>query len=77
MNDVRVRLHINGSQYIDERVATYTDATDQFTYYLLGNHFSVVGTGNADGSSINGLNYSSMGDFAGSGMIPTDLNQDG
>jgi YD repeat-containing protein len=56
--DARLRYHINGSQYIDERVATYTDATGQFTYYLLADNLSVTGTGNADGSVIHRLDYS-------------------
>jgi len=65
--DVRVRYHVNGSQYIDERVATFTVATGQFTYYLGSNNFSVTGTGNADGSIVERLDYSSTGDFAGGG----------
>ncbi|MBN1490201.1 MAG: hypothetical protein JXA69_09805, partial [Phycisphaerae bacterium] len=73
--DARLRYHVNGAQYIDERVATYAEAPagaarefgatagGAFTYYLLGEQFSVIGTGNADGSVIERLNYSASGDF--------------
>jgi len=65
--DTRVRYHVNGAQYIDERVATFTDASGAFAYYLGSNNFSVTGTGNADGSVVQRLDYSSTGDFAGGG----------
>ena len=65
--DTRVRYHVNGSQYIDERVATFTDASSAFAYYLGSNNFSIAGTGNADGSIVERLDYSSTGDFAGGG----------
>jgi RHS repeat-associated protein len=65
--DARVRFHVNGAQYIDERVATFADASSEFTYYLGSNNFSITGTGNADGSVIERLDYSSTGDFAGGG----------
>ncbi len=94
--DARRRFHVNGAQFIDERVATYTEAataspsgrpgsarrestqdssaltgsrggTGQFTYYLVNQNFSIAGTGNADGSVIQRLDYSSTGDFAGGG----------
>jgi len=66
-SDVRVRYHVNGSQYIDERIATFSDASGAFAYYLGSNNFSIAGTGNADGSIIERLEYSSTGDFAGGG----------
>jgi len=65
--DNRVRYHINGNQFIDEHVATFTVATGQFTYYLSNANYSIAGTGNADGSVIERLNYSATGDFAGGG----------
>ena len=65
--DVRVRFHVNGAQYIDERVTTFEDSTSEFTYYLLNKNYSIAGTGNADGSAIERLDYSSTGDFAGGG----------
>ncbi len=76
----RLRYHVNGSQYIDERVATYTDATGAFTYYLLKENHSVVGTGNADGSVIHRIDYGSSGSFAGGGSgggIDVDYDDDG
>jgi len=66
-SDVRVRYHVNGNQFIDERVATFTQASGQFTYYLSNANYSIAGTGNADGSVIERLDYSSSGDFAGGG----------
>ena len=65
--DVRVRYHINGNQYIDEHVATFTQATSAFTYYLTNANYSIAGSGNPDGSVIERLDYSSTGDFAGGG----------
>lgn len=77
-SDVRVRYHVNGAQFIDERVATFDDATTAFTYYLLKENFSVAGTANADGSTIERLDYSATGSFAGSGGgIDVDYNDDG
>jgi len=61
--DNRVRYHVNGNQFIDEHVATFTVATGQFTYYLSNANYSIAGTGNADGSVIERLNYSATGDF--------------
>jgi|GEM_PF-7097066 len=72
----RLRYHVNGSQYIDERVCTYTDATGEFTYYLLKENFSVAGTGNADGSVITPAGYSSTGSFAGFGFAVADFDRD-
>ncbi|MBN1490964.1 MAG: hypothetical protein JXA69_13685, partial [Phycisphaerae bacterium] len=81
--DARLRYHVNGAQYIDERVATYAEAPaatgrefgaaagGAFTYYLLDEQFSVIGTGNADGSVIERLNYSANGDFAVGSTGPT------
>jgi len=66
-SDTRVRYHVNGTEFIDERAATFTDASGDFRYYLASNNFSVTGTGNADGSIIERLDYSSTGDFAGGG----------
>ncbi|MCK4660487.1 MAG: hypothetical protein KAV82_13275 [Phycisphaerae bacterium] len=68
--DVLVRYHVNGAQYLDERVATFDDSTGEFSYYLVNQNFSIAGTGNADGSQIERLDYSSGGDFAGSGGGP-------
>jgi YD repeat-containing protein len=65
--DVRLRYHVNGAQLIDERVATFDDDAGEFTYYLLKENFSVAGTGNADGSAIERLDYSATSSFAGSG----------
>lgn len=77
-SDVRVRYHVNGPQFIDERVATFEDATTAFTYYLLKENFSVAGTGNADGSTVERLDYSATGSFAGAGGgIDVDYNDDG
>lgn len=74
----RLRYHVNGTQFIDERVATFDDATTAFTYYLLKENFSVAGTGNADGSTVERLDYSATGSFAGSGGgIDVDYNDDG
>lgn len=75
--DVRLRYHVHGTQYIDEHVATYSDTTGQFSYYLLGDNYSVVGTGNADGSAIRRVGYTPLGDFTGSGYSPADFNMDG
>ncbi len=47
--DVRLAYHVNGGQYIDERVATWRDALGQFRYYLHGDNFSVVGVGGPAG----------------------------
>ena len=60
-NDGRLRYHVNGAQYVDERVATYDDATVAFTYYLVDQNFSVAGKGNADG--IERVEYLATGDF--------------
>ena len=74
----RLRYHVNGSQYIDERVCTYTDATGQFTYYLLKENYSVVGTGNADGSVVQPVDYSPTGSFAGGSLwFGVDYDNDG
>ena len=58
-----------------------TDRAGTFTYYLGGNNFSVVGTGNADGSTLTRLDYSATGDFAGGGGPGTwyahDADDDG
>jgi len=50
-----------------ERIATFTDATGEFDYYLVNNNFSVVGSGNDDATLVERLDYSSTGDFAGGG----------
>ena len=73
----RLRYHVNGAQYIDERVATFEDGSGAFTYYLLKENFSVAGTGNADGSEIKRLDYTAEGDFGGSTVCPTDFDHDG
>ncbi|MCK4660485.1 MAG: hypothetical protein KAV82_13265 [Phycisphaerae bacterium] len=69
-SDVLARYHVNGAQYLDERVATFDDSTGEFSYYLVNQNFSIAGTGNADGSQIERLDYSSGGDFAGGGGGP-------
>jgi RHS repeat-associated protein len=74
--DTRVRYHVNGSQFIDEHVATFTQATSQFTYYLPNSNFSVAGTGNSDGSLIERLDYSATGDFAGGGAGASSFYHD-
>jgi len=71
-SDVRLRYHVHGSQYVDERLATYPDlitvaGTGEPTYYLLGTSFSTIGIGNSAGTLIQRLDYSSTGDFAGGG----------
>jgi len=74
------RNQLNGALFIDERVATFDDATGQFTYYLLKENFSVAGTGNADGSGLERLDYSATGSFAGSGGsggVDVDYTDDG
>ncbi len=75
---VRLRYHVPGSQYIDEAVASFTDATGRGEYYLLGRQYNVVGRGNADGSVIEAVDYASSGDFAGGGTTwsPYDLDHD-
>ena len=65
--DARVRFHVNGAQFIDERVTTFEESASEFTYYLVNQNFSIAGMGNADGSVIERLDYSSTGDFAGGG----------
>ena len=65
--DTLVRYHVNGAQYIDERIATYEAAgtlrTPGFTYYLHNDNYSIAGTGSPDGSVIDRLNFSATGDF--------------
>jgi len=73
------RYHINGGQYIDERVVSYdvkSDGSAVPTYYLAGDNFSVIGTGSADGQTIRPLNYSPTGQFTGGGMRSCNLDQD-
>ena len=70
-SDVLVRYHVNGAQYLDERVATFDDSTGEFSYYLVNQNFSIAGTGNADGSQIERLDYSPGGDFASPGVTPS------
>ncbi|MFQ5495618.1 MAG: hypothetical protein ACE5EX_09590, partial [Phycisphaerae bacterium] len=74
--DARLRFHVNGAQFIDERVTTFEDSTSEFAYYLINQNFSVAGMGNADGSVIDSLDYSSTGDFAGSGQGPPSFFHD-
>ncbi len=75
----RLRYHIPGCQYVDEQVATYTEATGRWDYYLLGRQFNVIGHGNVDGSVIQPLDFGSTGDFAGCGatQAPADFDHDG
>ena len=62
-SDVGVRYHVNGAQFIDERVATFDDSMGEFSYYFVNQNYSVAGTGNADGSVIERVEYSATGDF--------------
>jgi len=64
--DAVVRYHVHGSQYIDERVATYPAQGDA-VYYLERLNHSVIATGDPDGSSILRLDYSAFGQFTGGG----------
>jgi len=50
--------------------------TGAFTYYLVNQGFSIAGTGNADGTVIERLDYSSTGDFAGAGAGPPSFFHD-
>jgi RHS repeat-associated protein len=50
--------------------------TGGFTYYLGTQNFSIAGTGNADGTVIERLDYSSTGDFAGGGPGATSFYHD-
>jgi RHS repeat-associated protein len=57
---------VNGAQYIDEHVETFKDGVGragEATYYLSNLDYSVAGTGNADGTVIERLDYTSGGDF--------------
>lgn len=45
--DARVRYHVNGSQYIDEQMAKFTDAAGEYTYYLGCADSSPARTGSA------------------------------
>jgi RHS repeat-associated protein len=65
-SDARRRYHVNGGQYIDEHVETFKDdagRAGEVTYYLANLDYSVAGTGNADGTVIERLDYTSGGDF--------------
>lgn len=59
-----VRYHLNGTQYIDERVATYDAATGKFLYYIHKENWSVAGIAYSDGT-YDALVYSPGGDFTG------------
>ena len=61
--DVRLRYHINGAQYIDERVASFDEGRGEHTYYLLNRDYSVAATGDASGASIVRQDFSALGDF--------------
>ena len=61
--DVRLRYHINGAQYIDERVARFDEGRGEHTYYLLNRDYSVAATGDASGASIVRQDFSALGDF--------------
>jgi len=74
--DARLRFHVNGAQFIDERVTTFEDSTSEFTYYLVNQSFSIAGMGNANGSVVERLDYSSTGDFAGGGPGATSFYHD-
>ena len=71
-SEQRLRYLVNGGQYIDERIVSHDDTTGQSTYYLANRNHSIAGTGNADGSVIERLDYSSGGDFGGGEPQPPD-----
>ncbi|HMQ17074.1 MAG TPA: hypothetical protein PKC49_13975, partial [Phycisphaerae bacterium] len=86
--DARKRYHINGGLYVDERVASYEDAGGQFRYYLAGDQFTVVGSGDANGANIVRYPAGALGDFvcetpvacngcATPSTCPGDANGDG
>ncbi len=60
-SDGRLRYHVNGAQYIDERVATYDDASGEFSYYILKDLFTVAGTGDAGGNVLLAFTYGAYG----------------
>ncbi len=76
-----LRYHVHGSQYLDERVATYETGfgggTAGWQYYLANDNYSVVGTANADGSEITRRDYTAGGGFPGVTCIIADSNCDG
>jgi RHS repeat-associated protein len=80
-SDVRKRYHVNGGQYVDERVTSFDDATGDFTYYLSNDIFSVVGTGAADGTITSTFTYGAYGKPTVNPVIGTctrgDVNEDG
>ena len=66
----------------DECILSHSVAKGRagWTYYLVNSNYSIDGTGNADGSVIERLDYSSSGDFVGGGPGPTcahDADGDG
>jgi RHS repeat-associated protein len=73
------RYHINGGQYIDERIASFEvkpDGSVVPTCYLAGDNYSVIGTGDADGQTIRPLNYSPTGQFSDARTRSCNLDQD-
>jgi RHS repeat-associated protein len=70
-------LHVPGSQYIDEQVATWSADSGQWQYYLLGRQYDVIGRGNADGSVILPVDHASGGSPADNPLSRLDFNHDG
>jgi RHS repeat-associated protein len=60
-------------------LGTYAHGTGQWTYYLLKDNFSIAGTGNSDGLTINPLDYAATGDFSNAPVtyIDGDWDRDG
>ncbi len=64
--DALTRYHVNGTQQIDEPVATYTVGAAKrggsFTYHLPGQNGSIIGSGSSDGT-VTRLDYDTSGSF--------------
>jgi YD repeat-containing protein len=83
---VLLREQINGSQFIDEHIATHeagaangSGRVQGWTYYLSNANYSVAGMGNSEGTLIQRLDFSSSGDFPVAEPLcqPCDANCDG
>ncbi|MFQ5493854.1 MAG: dockerin type I domain-containing protein, partial [Phycisphaerae bacterium] len=77
--DARLRYHVNGAQYIDERVTTFTDGSAAFTYYLHKDLYTIAGIGDADGNLVEAYDYAGYGLSGGAGgpCAAGDVNGDG
>lgn len=77
----RTRYHVNGAQYVDEHVATYTDGRAGFSYYLHNDLYSVTGVGEPDGTVAAAFTYDAAGrpTVGGSGepVLAHDADADG